>query len=94
MYQIRHAQTYRKALKRLSKSGRKLDILKLEKVIDMLASDKILPVKYQNHYLSGHLSKYQECHIKNDLLLIYYKDDKNLILALLNIGSHQELFDK
>lgn len=94
MYTIRHSPAYRKAYKKLQKSGRRFEIQKLETVIDLLAAGKTLPEKYENHFLSGYLAQYQECHIKHDLLLMYYKDDENLILVLVKVGSHSGLFGK
>lgn len=37
---------------------------------------------------------YRECHIKDDLLLIYYKDKTVLVLVLVSIGTHHQLFGK
>lgn len=37
---------------------------------------------------------YRECHIKDDLLLIYYKDKTVLVLVLVDIGTHHQLFGK
>ena len=53
---------------------------------------KKLDEKLKDHKLHGELSNYRECHIKSNLLLIYKKDDQNLILLLVNIGSHDDLF--
>ena len=40
----------------------------------------------------GELFGYRECHIKGDLLLIYKIEKENLILILVDIGSHSQLF--
>jgi len=40
--------------------------------------------------LQGEYAKFQECHLKPDLLLIYCIEDN--ILKLVDIGSHAELF--
>jgi mRNA interferase YafQ len=34
----------------------------------------------------------RECHIKPDVLLIYWIDDENQKLVLERVGSHAELF--
>lgn len=61
-------------------------------VINTLASGKPLSVKHRDHKLSGEFSMYRECHIKPDLLLIYQIKNDILVLVLINIGSHSELF--
>ena len=94
MYTLHYSQKFKKSYKKLKKSGKKKDVVLLKEAVAMLEMDKTLPGKYRNHFLSGTMSTYQECHIKDDLLLVYYKDRKNLILILLDVGSHQELFGK
>ncbi|KAB0582029.1 type II toxin-antitoxin system mRNA interferase toxin, RelE/StbE family [Campylobacter sputorum] len=41
-------------------------------------------IAYKNH---------EECHIRPDFLLIYRKENKILVLTLVDLGSHSELFD-
>lgn len=62
------------------------------KVLQYLANDEILPAKYHNHLLEPKTSGIWECHIQPDVLLEYKKDSKELILLLIIIGSHSELF--
>ena len=52
-----------------------------------------MPDRYRDHQLKGNFKEYRECHIQNDILLMYQKIDDVLILLLVNIGSHAELFD-
>ena len=92
MYKIKTTTTYKKAFKKLAKSGRVKDIKKLEEVIELITSGQKLDKKYKNHFLTGKMSEFQECHIKDDLLLIYFKNKQELILVLVNTGSHSELF--
>ena len=61
-------------------------------MIDLLILGKKLPIKYQDHELNGEFIGYRECHIKSDLLLIYKIEKENLILVLVDIGSHSQLF--
>jgi len=78
---------------RLKHSGIKLSVKKkIEQTIDILANGQKLPLSYKDHSLNGELSKYRECHIKGDLLLIYKIEKENLILVLVDIGSHSQLF--
>ena len=64
----------------------------LEYVISLLEQDLPLPIKYKDHALKGKLSDLRECHILPDILLIYSKSQKEIVLYLLRIGSHNELF--
>jgi mRNA interferase YafQ len=73
-----------------SKSGKGLDLV-LEDVLDLLVADKRMPVKLKDHPLRGEYFGTRECHVKPDLLLIYEKRGKS-VLVLIRLGSHSELF--
>jgi mRNA interferase YafQ len=60
-------------------------------IIYNLANGNKLADKYKDHQLQGNLKEFRECHIKPDLLLIYYIEDE--ILKLIDIGSHSQLFE-
>ena len=90
-YLIRETKCYKKAFKRLSRSGR-FDVKKLNKIINTLAAGKELSLQFLDHRLSAELKDYCECHIGPDLLLIYKIDKENQKLILVNLGSHPELF--
>lgn len=92
MYEIVPSKNYRKSVRKLLKSGRKDSFMKLEKIISLISSGKKLDKKFQDHKLHGELSNLRECHIESNLLLVYKKDGQNLILLLVNIGSHDDLF--
>ena len=93
MYSVRRLKDFEASIKHLKRSGAKLAISKkIEETIDILASGEKLPALYRDHKLTGELSDCRECHIKSDLLLIYKIEKNELILVLVNIGSHSELF--
>lgn len=92
MYTLFPTRQYKKSYKRISRSGKYI-ITEIEAVIDMLASGMKIPPQYHDHALTGDLEGYRECHIKSDLLLIYTIKQNNLVLILINIGSHSELFE-
>lgn len=92
MYKIILSVKYRKAVKKLKKSGQ-FNNNDLRIVISLLASGKKLPIKYQDHKLTGELRGYRECHIKPNLLLIYMIYKEKLLLILINMGSHSDLFE-
>lgn len=92
MYLLVLSKNYKKSYNLLLKSGRKNDIKKLERVVNIILSNKLLDEKFQDHKLNGKLSNYMECHIKADFLLIYKKDEKNKIVFLFDVGNHNDLF--
>jgi mRNA interferase YafQ len=89
-YTITPSSAYEKNYKKAKKSG--LDMKKLQWVIDTLADGLPLPEKYRDHKLNGKLSKYRECHVSPDWLLVYRYYHDELILALHALGSHSNLF--
>ncbi len=91
MYSIVSVKRFKKSFKKLSRSGR-YDAAILEDTLNLLAFGKPLPQKYQNHFLSGVLAEYEECHIQGDLLLIYKRNKEKGIITLYDIGTHSELF--
>ena len=76
----------------MKKQGENID--KIIFVINKLANNEELDYKFHNHNLIN--DKYYknccECHIEPDWLLIYRYDYDNLILLLVDTGSHSELF--
>lgn len=90
MYQIKTTNRFNKDLKRCRKRGYDMELLK--GVIQILASKGSLPKKYKPHKLKGKYEGLWECHIKPDWLLIWLQDDKELILILMNTGTHSDLF--
>lgn len=77
----------------LKKYQHKKDIIKeLYDVISTLTKEEPLDPKYKDHNLVGSYIKYRECHVKNDLLLIYKVDKKSSSLYLARFGSHAEVF--
>ncbi|MCL5017308.1 MAG: type II toxin-antitoxin system YafQ family toxin [Patescibacteria group bacterium] len=93
MYTILRTKDFERSFKRLTNSGLKQNKKKvIGSVIDKIASGSSLDKKYKDHSLSGEFSGYRECHIFNDLLLIYKIDKKAVILVLIDIGSHSQLF--
>lgn len=94
MLSIRITPPFRKALKKLLKSGSfpRKDREKLEFIVELLKKQQKLDPKNRDHELSGEYSRIRECHIKPDLLLLYKIEQKILTLILINLGSHSELF--
>ena len=87
-YEVQYSKKFKKGYKKLSVKEQKI----AGEIIDRLANDETLEPKYRDHALKGKYIGFRECHIVPDLLLVYQKQDDVLILYLLRIGSHSELF--
>lgn len=83
---------FKKGYKRVKKQGK--DISKLDNVIKKLTNGIMLEPKYRDHklYDNKKFKDCRECHIEPDWLLIYKTDNNQLILLLVETGSHSELF--
>lgn len=91
MYEVVYVRRFKKAYKRLLKSG-SFDDNGLQKVYLLLKEKKELPYFYRDHALKGDFEGYRECHIESDLLLLYEVDNQNNTLTFVDIGSHSALF--
>ncbi len=91
MRTIKRTTQFKRDYKR-EKSGRHRALLDdaLLTVINLLVTDKPLPIRNHDHPLTGEWKDYRDCHIKPDLVLIYSKPDK-VTLELVRLGSHSEL---
>lgn len=90
IYLVKYSTSFKKRYRLMIKRG--LDITLLDNVVEKLANREPLDKKYQDHVLSGDLKDCHECHIKPDWLLIYYYDEDNLVLNLVDTGTHSDLF--
>lgn len=65
---------------------------RLGHVIDLLLSEKSLPIRYLDRQLSGVLTEYRECRIERDCIVIYRKAGNHLIFLACRIGIYADLF--
>lgn len=96
-YKVKYSSQFKKSLKKITKQGKDIDIL-LD-TIDKLADSEELDATYNNHKLRD--DKYYkdcwECHLgstRSDWLLIYQYNNDDLIILMVDTGSHSELFGK
>lgn len=89
-YIVKETRAYKTAFKKLNKYDKALT----NEIILRLANDEILEEKYLDHPLHGNLKGFRDCHIKNDLVLVYEKDKNILTLTCINIGNHNNSFKK
>ena len=92
-FDIVPSNKFNKQLKKITKQGKKTD--KLKNIILKLANGEKLEAKYKDHALidTQYYKNCRECHIEPNWLLIYKYKDKELILYLVETGSHSDLFD-
>jgi mRNA interferase YafQ len=82
----------KKNLKLCKRRGLPMD--KLWYVVGKLLNGETLEDKYQAHILTGDRKGQWECRILPDWLLIWEQHDTELILVMVNSGSHSDLFGK
>ena len=89
-YDIVITNSCKKDIKKASKQGKNINAL--FDVVDQLSEGKTLEPRYKDHKLSGVFEGKRECHIEPDFLLIYQIIQKDIILLLVRVGTHSELF--
>lgn len=89
-YSVKYSTLFKKSFKRCLKRG--CDIKLFEKVISILGETGSLPKEYKPHPLIGNYKGCMECHITSDWLLVWKQNDKDLILLLVDTGSHSDIF--
>jgi len=92
VYLITQTARFKRSYKLAEKRG--LNMSKLSEVVGMLALGQALPLRFRDHALAGKHIGTRECHISPDWLLIYRKIESQLILELIDTGTHSDLFAK
>lgn len=65
----------------------------LREVMSILVETGTLPSKYYPHKLKGKKGNdIWECHIRPDWLLVWEQIDEDLIMLMLDTGTHSDLF--
>ncbi|MDO4159203.1 MAG: type II toxin-antitoxin system YafQ family toxin [Prevotellaceae bacterium] len=89
-YTIKSTHRFDKDLRKCIARG--FPIEEFKQVVSILSETGKLPEKYKSHKLKGKYAGMWECHIKPDWLLVWDQDDTNLVLLLLDTGTHSDLF--
>lgn len=63
----------------------------LEHVLGFLQRGESVPAEYKPHILYGDYKGHLECHVLNDLLLIWFDKIADTVV-LVRFGTHSELF--
>lgn len=91
-YEVTVTTAFKKEFKIIKKRNK--DLEKLRIVVEVLAKGEKLDEKYKDHQLVN-TSRYRdcrECRIEPDWLLVYRYNNDELILVLVETGSHSDLF--
>ena len=91
-YTIRYTSVFKKKMRLCEKRGYNMQLIR--DVIEKLSNGEQLPESYRAHTLVGDRKGQLECHIQPDWLLIWEQRDQELILVMVNTGSHSDLFSK
>ena len=93
-YKVKYSKEFKKSLKRIIKQGKNID--KLLIVVDILAKKQPINQKYRDHalYDDKRFKGCRDIHIEPDWILIYKYVEDELILLLINTGSHSQVLSK
>ena len=91
-YKLRITGECKQNMKRCKRRGLPMDELWM--VVGKLLNGEQLEEKYHAHLLTGKRKGQWECHIRPDWLLIWEVHEQEIVLVLLNTGSHSDLFGK
>lgn len=93
-YEIVYSTKFKKSLKKIIKQGKNID--KLLDIVDKLVIKESLDSRYKDHalYDDKRYKGCRDCHIEPDWVLIYKYLEKEIVLLLVNTGSHSEVLDK
>ena len=93
MRTIKPSSQFRKDIKKVKKNpvrNKGIRILS-EDIIPVILEGGTLDRKFLDHSLRGENPPKRDCHVLNDLVLLYYITEEYLLLY--RLGTHSELFD-
>ena len=80
MRRIERTNAFRRDFKREKRGQHRRDVKSLLTLaVSLLSEDEPLPEKNRDHALAGEWNDFRECHLKPDLLLIYRKQDPDVM---------------
>ena len=93
-YKIKYSKEFKKSLKKIAKQGKNID--KLFNVVNKLVKKEPLEPKHKDHalYNDKRFKDCRDCHIEPDWILIYKYLEDEIVLLLVNTGSHSNVLNK
>ncbi|MBP9994088.1 MAG: type II toxin-antitoxin system YafQ family toxin [Bacteroidia bacterium] len=92
MYRIKTSRKFDRALVVCSKRG--YDMKTVKNALEILAEKGELPPEYKTHKLIGEYKGCLECHLKPDWVMIWEKHENELVMLMVNTGTHTDVFKK
>lgn len=89
LYKLKFSRDFNRTFAKLRQKDKDL----VETTLGLLALGKKLPASYKNHRLKGKLKDRYDCHVRGDLVLVYEKNEKALILTAIKIGKHSNTLE-
>ncbi|PCH76504.1 MAG: type II toxin-antitoxin system mRNA interferase toxin, RelE/StbE family [Flavobacteriaceae bacterium] len=92
MYKLIPTTKFKKDLKKVKKNRKDFESTAL--ILKTLESSGVdgVPKSMKPHKLLGEHKDNWECHIKTDLLIIWFQIENPNTIKLIRIGSHSDLF--
>lgn len=92
MLDLRFTNQFKKDYKLAQRRG--VDLSELEGIINKLRRGEPLDARYKDHPLSNNWRNHRDFHLHPDVVVIYCIKDNDLILEMVRMGSHSDLFKK
>lgn len=92
MLNLRFTNQFKKDYKLAQKRG--FDLSEFESVVNKLRNKEPLDAKYKDHPLSNNWKNHRDFHLHPDLVVIYCIQENQLILEMVRMGTHSDLFKK
>lgn len=89
MKKLFYTSQFKKDFKKLKNNPERA--ARIAKVLEMLQNEVSLGPELRAHELKGNYKNHMECHVENDVLLIWFDKESDVIKAI-RAGSHSELF--
>ena len=90
-YTIVYSKKFERSMRLCQRRG--LNMTKLRDALAILKQEGTLPRQYRPHKLSGFAgNNVWECHIQPDWLLVWQQFDEELVLLMLDTGTHSDIF--
>lgn len=92
MYELVISTQFKKDLKNVRKDPQNDALTRV--VLKALKEKGVkgIPIKMKPHRLTGSFKDNWECHIRPDLLIIWFQIEDPKTIKLIRIGSHSDLF--
>ena len=92
MRTIKPSSQFKKDLKKIKRNPSRMKGLKIftEDIILSLLQGRALDSKHLDHKLIGEQPSKRDCHVLNNLVLLYGMTDEHLLLY--RLGTHSDLF--